>query len=338
MTSHIVVLSASFFLRSYWRIVKNKLDTTTLAALLAVLGACAGANEEDPGDAKIVQLKERLLTPTADDVMVVAHRTCWRDTSENSIDGIARCIELGVDIVEIDVRSTSDGVLVLMHDETIDRTTDGSGRINDKTYAEVQELRLLDSDGRLSKNLSNRGVPTLEEALALVKGQILVNLDIKEPVQDQALEIVRKLDIGDQTILKSFSAPDENELGQTDFYSDAHFMPIVVECPNAWGPNCASNLAEVVEEYERYNPIAIEIVNKTDEFLVEGAPSVADAGLRLWANTLGPDFAAGRSDDKSRTDPDANWGYVIEAGVNMIQTDRPEELLSYLKLRRSRGD
>ncbi len=53
-------------------------------------------------------------------------------------------------------------------------------------------------------------------------------------------------------------------------------------------------------------------------------------------NTLGPEFAAGRSDDRSLADPDGNWGYLVDLGVNMIQTDRPRELMAYLEQRAAR--
>ncbi|MEM7658856.1 MAG: glycerophosphodiester phosphodiesterase family protein, partial [Bacteroidota bacterium] len=70
---------------------------------------------------------ERLQHPTKDHVLAVSHRGDWRYAPENSLMAVQRCIDLGVDIVEIDVRMTKDGHLVAMHDKTVDRTTNGSG-------------------------------------------------------------------------------------------------------------------------------------------------------------------------------------------------------------------
>ncbi len=304
-------------------------------SLLFVVSACALGAEDSEDSANLVS---RLLSADPGDVMIVAHRTCWRTTAENSLEGLERCIELGIDMVEVDVRRTADGVLVLMHDETIDRTTTGTGSVNSITFAELRELYLRESDGVLSNGITTYRVPTLKELLRSAKDRILVNLDVKDPVQEQVLDLIEDLGVGDQALLKSYSRPNEEELSSRDFYSRAHFMPIVVECPNRYGPNCTDDLGELVPLYRPYRPIAYELVNSTDEFLHESAIVVESEGLRLWVNTLGPRFAAGRSDDKSLIDPDANWGYVIDAGVNMIQTDRPEELLIYLKSREERQD
>lgn len=92
---------------------------------------------------------------------------------ENSLAAIQQAIDLDIDMVELDVRMTSDGVLVLMHDASIDRTTNGSGSVSSLTYEELQQYRLLSGDG-----LSDETIPTLEEALRMGNGKIYFNLDI----------------------------------------------------------------------------------------------------------------------------------------------------------------
>ena len=76
---------------------------------------------------------------------------------------------------EIDPRLTRDSVIVLMHDVTIDRTTNGTGRVADYTLAELQQFRLKDRDG----NLTEFRIPTLEEAIRWSQGKTILNLDIK---------------------------------------------------------------------------------------------------------------------------------------------------------------
>ena len=66
-------------------------------------------------------------------VIVVSHRGDWRNAPENSLQAIKNCIKMGVDMVEIDIRETKDGHLVLMHDKTIDRTTTGKGLVKEWT-------------------------------------------------------------------------------------------------------------------------------------------------------------------------------------------------------------
>ena len=86
-------------------------------------------------------------------VLVAAHRGDWRHAPENSIKGIENCIVMGVDIVEVDVRKTKDGKLVLMHDATINRTTNGTGKVSGHTLAELKELFLKDNQGGKKQNL-----------------------------------------------------------------------------------------------------------------------------------------------------------------------------------------
>ncbi|WP_145996423.1 glycerophosphodiester phosphodiesterase family protein, partial [Dysgonomonas massiliensis] len=94
-------------------------------------------------------------------VFVASHRGDWRNYADNSIEGIESCIQMGVDIVEIDVSRTKDGHLILMHDKTVDRTTNGKGKVEDLTLAEIRELKLRNGLGRPGEFK----VPTLEEAM-----------------------------------------------------------------------------------------------------------------------------------------------------------------------------
>src|SRR5262245_22912101 len=92
-------------------------------------------------------------------VLVTAHRAAHDVHPENSIAAIERAIEIGVDVIEIDTRLTKDGVVVLMHDDSVDRTTDGKGKVKELTFAEIRKLRLKGADG----NLTDQRVPTLIE-------------------------------------------------------------------------------------------------------------------------------------------------------------------------------
>lgn len=96
---------------------------------------------------------------------------------ENSLEAIDYAVKGGAEIIEIDVRPTKDGVLVLMHDQTIDRTTTGSGKVSDMTYAEIQKYYLKDYN---TGKATTHKVPTLEEAFKRGRGKIYFNLDISD--------------------------------------------------------------------------------------------------------------------------------------------------------------
>lgn len=300
-------------------------------SIALLLSACAYNELGSNAESHIDHLKERLETPSSQDVFVVAHRTCWRNSAENSLGGIERCVELGVDMIEIDVRETKDGVLVLMHDETVDRTTNGSGLLSEILVDDVRQLRLREAEGGSSADLTDQTVPTLHEALAAAKDRLLVNLDIKETLYDRALDIAESLGSADQIIIKMRAPADDNRLTKAKFHGRTYFMPIIRECTDDPERECSPQLSTAIATYAVYDPVAIEVVNHTDDYLLEGVGSAKALGGRLWVNTLGPRFAAGRSDDKSLEDPDGNWGYLVTHGVDMIQTDRPAALISYLE-------
>ncbi|WP_315823721.1 glycerophosphodiester phosphodiesterase family protein [Paraflavitalea speifideaquila] len=107
-------------------------------------------------------------------VLVAAHRGAHLEAPENSMAAFRKAIDLGIDIIELDVRCTKDGVLVCMHDKTVNRTTNGKGAVDSFTFEEIRQLRL-----KHNGQVTDEQIPTLEEALLLAKGKILVDLDIK---------------------------------------------------------------------------------------------------------------------------------------------------------------
>ena len=280
-----------------------------------------------------------LQDETSSKVLVIAHRACWFDGApENSLEAISECIRLGVDLVEIDVRLTADGIPVLFHDETVDRTTNGIGSINKFDWDGVRELNLLTGAGGEGSTRTDQGVPTLEEALALTKGNILVNLDVKSDVFDKAFEVVERLGVEDEILMKMRALPDDPKLKAAKFLGRTMFMPVIKECIQHKQDNknkppkpCAPSLYEVIPGYEIYDPIAYEIGFGDIQYFIAGVPAMRKFGGRIWVNTLEERHAAGHTDDKAIVNPDAHWGLLIKHGVNMIQTDRPRALIQYLR-------
>ncbi|WP_316736229.1 glycerophosphodiester phosphodiesterase family protein [Pedobacter aquatilis] len=95
---------------------------------------------------------------------------------ENSIEAFENTLKYSPAFFEVDPRLTRDSVVVLMHDATLNRTTNGTGKVADYTYAELQKLRLKDVDG----NVTDYKIPNLKEAIAWSKGKTVLNLDKKD--------------------------------------------------------------------------------------------------------------------------------------------------------------
>ena len=134
-----------------------------------------------------------------DGVLVVSHRGDWRNAPENSLQAIQNCIEMGVDMVEIDLKRTKDGHLVLMHDKTIDRTTTGKGRPEDYTLKELKEFYLRGGAGHKTRHK----IPTFEEVMLLCKGKIMVNVDKGYEYFKEAYAILEETGTVNQCIIKS---------------------------------------------------------------------------------------------------------------------------------------
>ena len=117
-------------------------------------------------------LRKQLFDKKDTTDMTVSHRGDWHGTAENSLHAIQKAIEKGCAAVAVDVRKTKDDSLVLMVDETVDRMTNGTGRVADMTLAELRSLTLKEYHG----NPTPLRIPTLEEALRFCKGKILITV------------------------------------------------------------------------------------------------------------------------------------------------------------------
>ena len=108
--------------------------------------------------------------------LVISHAACAGHAPENTLAGVRAALEIGADAVEIDVQASADGVPVLMHDLTLDRTTSGKGDLSSFTAA---QLATLDAGGE--------PVPTFAQALELTRGRALLVAEIKRPGCEEAL-------------------------------------------------------------------------------------------------------------------------------------------------------
>jgi glycerophosphoryl diester phosphodiesterase len=273
----------------------------------------------------------RLVNPELG-VMVVAHRACWSEAPENSLAAIEACVSLGVDIVELDVRETRDGHLVLMHDSTVDRTTSGSGPVADMTLAELKRLRLRKGEGGGEAVISVHRAPTLEEAFETARERILINIDDKVNAHEKVIALAEKTAMLDHLVLKRETPFSREEYQAMALRGRVRFMPKITQRTRA--------LSTVAAEYQWTAPVAFELKFADESFLAEGADDIRRMHVRIWASTLSSSRqkAAGHVDCLALQDPEAHWGRLIDLGVNMIQTDAPASLIAFLNTRSMRRE
>lgn len=107
---------------------------------------------------------------------IIAHKGASGLAPENTLAAFEKAIEIGVDMIELDVRNTADEEIIVFHDETLDRTTNGTGLVHDYTLAELKEL---DAGSWFDPKFSDQKIPTIKEALDLINGRCKVLIEIK---------------------------------------------------------------------------------------------------------------------------------------------------------------
>ena len=295
-----------------------------ILSVLAVCTAISCATKQDYG-CRAEKILAELADPASSHVVVVSHRGDWRNYPENSIPAIESVIRMGVDMVELDVKMTKDSVLVLMHDNTIDRMTNGKGRVSDITYDSLMTFTMRRAHNVVTDTIK---VPTLRQALLCCKDRILVNVDHAYPYYKEIVALTEELGVTGQVLMKGKSSIEQVREDMSKNENNLLYMPIV----DINKPQGQTLFSEYVESGTV--PMAFEVCwqepgDELDNCLAE----IRRMGSRIWVNTLWPSLCGGfgNDDDAALADPVLVYGRHIQAGASMIQTDRPELLLNYLR-------
>ncbi|ARX89259.1 glycerophosphodiester phosphodiesterase [Streptomyces alboflavus] len=301
-------------------------------ALLATITVCATALAATPATGAT---ERRAPTDTPADrahrdfldhgpgiaVMTAAHRGQWRKAPENSLAALRAAFADGAEIVEADVRLTKDGVPVLMHDATVDRTTDGTGRVADLSYAHLRTLRLRAGLGGRQAALTGHRIPTLAEAMSAARTSGLVNLDQAWKDREAVWRVLTETGTVRNGLFKSAAPVPEVRAFRTR-HPDALYMHLVDDT------NAAS-----VTEFGTDRPPAFEVV------FDDVGDAVADAAFlrglrstsRVWINSMRDALAARYTDEASLIAPERGWATLIGVyGASVLQTDNVEALETYL--------
>ena len=252
-----------------------------------------------------VAIRRTLLDSGSPTVLVAAHRAVHHVYPENSLQAIEHSIKLGVDIIEIDVKVSKDGVPFLMHDRTMDRTTTGKGDPEEFTWAELQQLFIVDK-GKKTK----LKIPSLHDALELAYGKILIDLDLKTDRIGEVVKIVNKTNSKDFVF---FFDSDYHVLSRVH-QADRDFMIM----PRAYSIQMADSAINLFDpavvhiDFSFYTPQCVEVIRSSS--------------ARVWINALGDpdkDLKEGKQKQALKN--------LLEHGASVIQTDEPALLLAALR-------
>lgn len=255
-------------------------------------------------------------------ILTAAHRAQWRSAPENSVPAILDAFEDGAEIVELDVRLTADGVPVLMHDTTVDRTTDGTGRVDSLTLEQIQQLRLRKGLGGSQAALTDERVPTLAEAMRLAKDRGLVNLDKGWPFREEIWDVLVETGTVRNGLFKSDAPVDQVQAFRAT-HRGAVYMHMVTD----------ANLA-AVDQFGDDQPVAYEVNFDDTADAVARRPFLdrVAASSRVWSNTMWDGLSERMTDEASLIDPHRGWEALVDGyRTTIFQTDDVEKIERWLR-------
>ena len=270
-------------------------------------GVC-GANEPSRSD----RILQALNDSSSDVVLIAAHRGGYANdredgAPENSVANIAVAVRKGFDLYETDIRRTKDGVFVIVHDATLERETNGTGAVEGKTLAEVKELRKRYRDG----SLSDERVATLEEFLIAGKDQILFKADLKPGVVEHFDALARLIDkhgMNERVILRASQRNAESIAAC--FATGTPKVEVMFK---------VVGVAGVKDIAKRFSPSTIQINVEKGEALSDkqrvAIRAAIDLGMLVQTHSYGDA---------------AQSAELVEAGVRMFHTAKPDATLAYL--------
>ena len=281
----------------------------------------SGSSLAQPSHAE--KLVEVLRDPTSPYVFVAAHRGGWEHdwenrAPENSLANIDKAVRMNFDVFETDLAQTKDGHIVVMHDPTVDRTTNGKGEVADLTLAELKGLRLKYTNGELSEET----VPTFEEFLERAQGRILFKIDYRAPLETfpETVRLVEEYGMLNQVFFR-FDAAEE-ETAQT--------LAGFVEAGMPYTPTLLMFRTRTPEEVrsllERFDLGLIEVYFEEKELTDEGLSAVRvaeEAGLLVETHEWGSRWWTGHR----------AWKRLLDTGIRMVHTRQPEAFTQYLERR-----
>ncbi len=265
------------------------------------------------------------------EVLVEAHRASYGGLPENSIAAIEACIAAGVDSVEIDLRKSSDGVYLLMHDSAINRTTNGSGYVSSYTMEELKQFRLKDAAG----SLTDERIPTFDEVIDICKDRIMMGLDLKAVTLDEALAALSAKD----AVSSARCSVSSVERAETILagYPDANINGYINYRNGATWPEPGAGLDNWMPFYDTGIQPKLFFIGFSDfDNPAVDAPTLLAlrmAGARCYLLTLSVSNFGGLLDSNAIKDPRGVWGPAIDRGFSIIMTDEPEHLMGYLEER-----
>ncbi|SEJ10612.1 glycerophosphoryl diester phosphodiesterase [Dyadobacter koreensis] len=231
-------------------------------------------------------------------LIVIAHRGNHVNVPENTLASIKEAIKYGVDYVEVDLRTTRDGHLIICHDGTVDRATNGKGKIIDHTLPEIKKLKIFNNNKKTYR------IPEFRDVLKLCKNKINIYLDFKDADVAQTWKQIQDAGMEKQIVVyinKKEQYPQ--------WKSIAPQMPLMTSIPD--------EIKNTDQLSSFLNDIKISVIDNVVNPDMEKI--IKEKKISTWLDVQSP------------TEGPASWDEAINKGVQGLQTDHPEALIEYLR-------
>lgn len=270
-------------------------------------------------------MKNTLHLYNNDNVQVVAHRgAAGSNIPCNTIPAFDIALKGGASILEMDLFKSTEGKIFIFHTGKEPYQLNKNIDLTKLDSEEIKKLRLINVDFYPTQ----WGINSFDDVLEHFKGRCILNLDRIGDCIPDVIKAVERHNMKDQVLLKHAPIPSVLKIIE-DVAPDYMFMPIYMEEDNA---------SEIIEKMN-INYIGAELVFKTEESPViqpEYIESMKKRGKTLWGNAVLYNYkiplSAGHTDDVSMIDdPDKGWGWLVDHGFDIIQTDWTYQCCKYLK-------
>ena len=247
-------------------------------------------------------------------ILMSGHRGYWLHTDypDNSLEGLQNATDLIPDVFfEVDPRLTKDSVIILMHDATLERTTNGTGKVSDYTMDELKLLKLKDHQG----NITEFGIPTLKEAIKWSIGKTTLNLDKKDVPLNMIVDLIKECEAEHHIMLTVHTG------AQARYYYDR--LPHTML--SAWIRNEKEFEDIVISGVPWHNFIAYvgQTINETNRSLVE---KLHNHGVRCMISLSPTHDRVESAEERARL-----YKEEISNKPDIIESDLPYEVWKALK-------
>ncbi len=261
-------------------------------------------------------------------LMCVANRGNWRNFPENSLEGIQSCIDMGVDIVSVDVQRTKDGKFVLLADDDLSRMCvleDGrpaTAKVSEETLSDIKEFYFLrNSRGGANAKPTKYKVPSLEETIMLCKGKIMIMIDNAWEYGDEIQSVVKGLEADELVILFGAVNPEE-----VSAYIDRNGLPISHICGYYEGVMSSAAKRYVKDTIAAgAKTIRLSSPNSYSSLFKKSVLKKFEGNGRAFISTTSPNFCGGREDLRG------DWSDLAARGYSIIETNYPQDLVNYIR-------